>query len=156
MPPNGRDTPTLLKRLLHRAAAWGALASLLFSLALPALDHHAAERNPAHGHGAASAAVGGLPHHHAFEYPHEHPPVMADAGAPAGAPAGAAGALVVVLVEPHEHGAPSPGPGGSAALPTQGAGAPGGGSSWVPLCAGGAPAGRTLLVGVPPPQPVLV
>ncbi|MPZ15464.1 MAG: hypothetical protein GEU73_13760 [Chloroflexi bacterium] len=65
-----------------RRAAWPGLScvlllSLALCIALPLLDHHAAERDPLHGHlvlsGSAAAQAQALAsHHHSFEAAHAH------------------------------------------------------------------------------------
>ena len=59
-----------LKEMATRSLALMAVVALLASAIGPMLDHHFAERHPAHGHLYLGAADG--EHTHPFEHPHIH------------------------------------------------------------------------------------
>lgn len=88
--------------VLLAALSWLLAGVMLWAGAAPALDHHAAERNPRHSHlflGPPAAAELSVGHPHAFGLPHRH-----DLGFPAdplfGLPPESPPGLVVITGAP--------------------------------------------------------
>ena len=56
-----------------RVASPFILAAVVFSLVLPMVDHHWAERTPIHSHMVLNGTFGAIPpHHHPYEAWHQH------------------------------------------------------------------------------------